>query len=186
LSQPLLGADDFEFKVGTGGDPSTWAAGPAPAAVSLIPVPGPNTVYAITWPDGAIRDTWLQVTVKANAHTGLAQSDVFYFGNLVGETGDNTAPLRVNALDLVAARRAIASASPITGRFDFDRDGRVSALDLAAVRAHTNRALAPIAPGFSGAAGAAAAPAPGAVRIAPPEPLPVRRVWDATTLDLLD
>jgi ELWxxDGT repeat protein len=181
-SPPRLGADDLEFKVGTGGDPSSWAAGPAPAGISVIPVPGPNTVYAITWPDGAIRDTWLRVTVKANANTGLAEPDVFYFGNLVGETGDAAAPLRVNALDLVAVRRVLSSTTPIAGRLDFDRDGRVSALDLAALRAHLNRGLAPVSTGPSGGAAAATF---GTVSIAAVEPLPVQRVWDEGGADLL-
>ena len=38
-------------------------------------------------------------------------------------------------------KRALNSASPITGRFDINRDGRVNALDLAAVRQNLNRNL---------------------------------------------
>jgi ELWxxDGT repeat protein len=141
--RPLqLGIEDFEFRAGTRGDPSTWAAAPVPSAVTLIPIPGPNALYAITWPDGALRNTWLHVTVKANTNTGLAQPDVFYFGNLIGESGDRLqGALAVGAADLAltrraAARRAAFSAAPITSRVDFNRDGYVTASDVALCRAN--------------------------------------------------
>jgi hypothetical protein len=130
-----LTADDLELRMGTGGDPTAWAPAPAPNAITLVPVPGPNTLYNLTWPDGAIRNTWLRVTVKANGRTGLAAPDVFYFGNLVGEVGDGST-LVVDALDLLAVRRNFFSNSPVTGRFDFDRDGKVTAADFAIVRSN--------------------------------------------------
>ena len=58
----------------------------------------------ITWADGAIRNEWLQVTVNPTAVTGLTAPDVFYFGNLVGDTGD--AALSVDAADVLATRSA--------------------------------------------------------------------------------
>jgi hypothetical protein len=119
--------------------------------------------YALTWPDGTLRNTWVQVTVLANARTGLARPDVFYFGNLVGETGDAAVSVtggipaptgaRVNALDLSAVKRALNSPAALTGRFDFNRDGRTNALDLAAVRANLNRTLAALAAPTAPAAG---------------------------------
>jgi hypothetical protein len=42
----------------------------------------------LTWPDGAIANTWVEITVKSNASGGwmeLAADDVFYFGNSVGD-----------------------------------------------------------------------------------------------------
>jgi hypothetical protein len=69
---------------------------------------------------------------------------VFSFGNLVGETGDGGAPLRVDAADVVATRAALPAAGVgIDSPFDHDRDGRVNARDLAAVRANFGRSLAP-------------------------------------------
>jgi len=131
-----LSADDFTFRVGRSGSPSTWSPAPAPAGVVQIPTPvGANIArYGILWPDGAIVNEWLQVTVKSDAHTGLAAPDVFYFGNLIAETGDSPATLRVNALDLAGTRSRLGQASNLAGKFDFDRDGRTNALDLAAVR----------------------------------------------------
>ena len=82
----------------------------------------------LTFADGAIRNTWLRVTVLANARTGLARPDVFYFGNLVGETGEVAAAAtgavpaasggRVNALDLGAVKRALNSTVGVASRLD--------------------------------------------------------------------
>jgi hypothetical protein len=118
--------------------------------------------YALVWPDGSIVNKWLEVTVLAGPRTGLARDDVFYFGSLVGDTGD-PGPPRVTALDLSAVKRSLNSASGAAGRFDVNRDGRVNALDLAAVRANLNRAL----PSFT---------APAAAGLF--SDLPVARVWD--------
>jgi hypothetical protein len=95
---------------------------------------GTSDRVTLLWPDNAIRNGWLQVTVRATANTGLAAADVFAFGNLVGETGDAATPRRVSALDVVAVRRAVGSAAGATDRYDFNRDGVVDALDLAIVR----------------------------------------------------
>ena len=50
---------------------------------------------------GSISKQWLQVTVKATENTGLAQNDVFYYGNAIGEVGDSTVNAIVNATDEV-------------------------------------------------------------------------------------
>jgi hypothetical protein len=104
-------------------------------------------VYALTWPDGAIRNTWVRVTVKANANTGLAAPDVFYFGNLVGETGDSASPLRVGALDLAGTRARLGDSAGLDSHFDHNHDGVVNALDLAAVRSGMGRSLGAITSG---------------------------------------
>jgi hypothetical protein len=57
----------------------------------------------ITWSDATIKQTWLQVTIRSNDNTGLATSDVFYFGNLVAEVASpSTTVAEVNNSDLVA------------------------------------------------------------------------------------
>jgi hypothetical protein len=146
---PVLTADDFDLRMGTEGNPDSWPAAPAPSEIALIPVPGPNTLYHVTWPDGAIRNTWLRVTVKANANTGLAEPDVFFFGNLVAETGDGDAKTRamprITAIDLAGTKRSFTADAPITSRYDFNRDGAVNALDLAAVRANYGNSLPALA-----------------------------------------
>jgi hypothetical protein len=98
---------------------------------------GETDRVTLTWPDNAIRNAWLRVTLKANGNSGLAADDVFTFGHLAGETGDAATPLRVSSLDLVAVRRAISAGGPLTtltARYDLNRDGVLNALDVATVR----------------------------------------------------
>jgi len=99
-----------------------------------------------TWADGAIADRMLRVTVLPTARSHLADADVFYFGSLVGETGDGHAPnlklARVDGYDAIAIRAAMsATAAPVDSRFDLNHDGRVNSADLAIARAHQGQAL---------------------------------------------
>jgi hypothetical protein len=102
---------------------------------------------SLTWDDDGVRNAWLRVTVNAGFNFGLARPDVFYFGSLVGETGDANTPtsFKVTALDLGAVKRAMNTDAPVTSRVDFNRDGRVNALDLAKVKANLNRPLPALA-----------------------------------------
>ena len=157
--------------------PSGWSTAPAPAGITRRAGAGVGGSDRITivWGDDAVKDRWLQVTVKPNAATtGLVAADVFYFGNLIGDTGDGTTTNRVNALDLGAVKRALNGASAIDGRYDFNRDGRINALDLGAVKANLNRVMGFITPPPPPPGAAAAQPAAGAPR-----------VWDETAPDLL-
>jgi len=84
-----------------------------------------------------IGQTWLQVTVKADANTGLNQDDVFYFGNAIGETGDSATSAAVNIVDFGAARDNPHNAfnrAPIDNPYDFDRDQFVNVVELGLVR----------------------------------------------------
>jgi ELWxxDGT repeat protein len=138
-----LSASDFVFRTVTRPTAAGWSDAPAPSSVTVRRGAGAGSSDRVTliWPDGAIKNTWLQVTVKANEHTGLLAPDVFYFGNLVGETGDSAAAARVSALDLAAVKRQLNAASALSGRSDFNRDGRVNALDLSAARGGLFREL---------------------------------------------
>jgi hypothetical protein len=135
-------AQDFVFKVGSDNTPSGWAVAPAPTSITRRPGAGAGGADRVTliWADGAIRNAWLQVTVKANARTGLAADDTFYFGNLAGDTEGIGTP-RVNALDLAGVKRALNTNSAVDGRYDVNRDGRVNALDLGAIKQNLNRSL---------------------------------------------
>jgi hypothetical protein len=145
-----LGADDFAFRSGTTADPSAWSVGPAPAAITTRAT-GPGR-YRVTlmWSDYDPKDTsglpqavangWLEVRLKANGRTNLAADDVFYFGNLIGETGATNAAgrLGVDATDLGRVRAAQVSAGASTASvnnvYDFNRDGRVNVLDVGIAR----------------------------------------------------
>ena len=147
-----LSAADFAFQVGPGGDSASWVNAPAPQRIIVRRRAGEdhNDRVEVIWGRGAITDTWLKVTMKANARTGLARPDVFYFGSLVGESGDAPTPLRVSALDLAATKRTLNTRGAATQSTDFDLDGRVDALDLAMVKRSLGRSLgtfnAPVEP----------------------------------------
>jgi subtilisin-like proprotein convertase family protein len=134
---PVL--DDFDFHVGTTGDPTLWDRPAAIPQVSIRRGAGVNGSDRITFTirDGGVARKWLQVTVKATANTGLAQPDVFYFGNLIGDTGsgNSASAARVTAADVAAVRAALNKSNrPVTDAFDFNRDGRINASDYAIVR----------------------------------------------------
>jgi hypothetical protein len=152
-----LSPEDFVFRVGAGD--GNWSEAPLPVSTTRRAGAGVGGSDRVTlvWADGAIKNTWLQVTLKPNARTGLAVPELFSFGNLVGMTGDGGPSLGwgVSALDLAAVKRALNSNSDLAGRFDVNRDGRVNALDLAAVRGNLNRTLAAVAAPSAGASSAA-------------------------------
>jgi len=144
-------ANDFTFKLGNTNTPSGWTAAPAPLSLSVRSGAGASGSdrVVITWANGAIHDTWLQVIVKANANTGLpqkagyptGQADVFLFGHATGDTGlgDTSTQANVNQTDELGARNHPASLFEnvsITNVFDLNRDARVDIADALVPRSH--------------------------------------------------
>jgi regulation of enolase protein 1 (concanavalin A-like superfamily) len=125
-----INAADFQFQVGNG---SGWTAAPAPSNILVRQGKGPggSDRVTITWDDNAIQNQWLQVTVLADADTGLSATDVFYFGNAIGESGDNPANALVDSQDELGSRthKTGFTAAAIDNHFDYNRDGRVNATD---------------------------------------------------------
>ena len=158
-------AADFEIATGNG---TTWSPAPAAPTVSVRRGAGSSGSDRVTLavPAGAIRNTWLRVTVKPTANTGLSAPDVFYYGNLVGDTGGRGAPT-VDAADLARTRAAVGKTSAAAlANYDFNRDGTITAVDVLLVRNNQRRSLPP----FTTPATAAAASASGsdALATAPP------------------
>ena len=127
-------AADFTFKVGNTNNTSTWANAPAPSAVVVRPGAGAggSDRVEITWADGAIQKKWLQITLKADAVTQLSSPDVFYFGNAVGETGNDPTNAIVNLTDvgLTRTHQTGFTAAQINNVYDFNRDGHVNLTDV--------------------------------------------------------
>jgi len=99
---------------------------------------GGSDRITMVWDDGAVKNGWLQVTVRAE-RLGLAEDDVFYFGNAVGETGNSAADARVSVADLLLARnnpRGLLDPAEIDCPYDFNRDRRVNATDVLLARNH--------------------------------------------------
>jgi ELWxxDGT repeat protein len=167
-----LTADDFTFRIGKTGAPATWAIGPSPTGISVLAgagVAGMDRVQ-IVWPDGVIKNTWLEVTVEGNdaaggfnANTGLETSKTFYFGSRIGDTGVNSSPavFLTNAADQIAVRAHLGAAASTANRFDFDRNGVVSVADEVIARrnfgALPNIHIAGSPPAGSGSNGGSAA-----------------------------
>ncbi|MBN2477300.1 MAG: hypothetical protein JXB62_22025 [Pirellulales bacterium] len=130
---------DFAFRVGNTDDPSTWACAPDPSSLSVRPGDGIGGSDRITliWPEYAIRNQWLQVTVLANGNTNLAEPDVFYVGNAVADAGNSTTDAKVNATDMLLARnnpRTFLNPAAVDFPYDYNRDARVNATDMLLAR----------------------------------------------------
>jgi hypothetical protein len=133
---------DFVFKVGSNNSPSTWATLTATPTITVrtgAGVSGSDRVQ-ITWTDNAIQDQYLEVQVLATANTGLVSAgyaspdddigDVFYFGNLIGETSATT-PAGAFARTVAADGGAILANGTqanvgITNHLDVDRSNSVT------------------------------------------------------------
>lgn len=150
LANPLnLGPADFQFRVGSGSDSTSWGAAPQPVndiadGIRLgAGVEGSDRVTLI-WSDQAITGQWLEVTIKATANTGLLQDDVFYVGNAIGETGNSGGDALVTLSDLEGAlnhSRGPFDRASITDIYDFNRDRLVGAQDGILARSNLSSAV---------------------------------------------
>ena len=137
-----LTGDDFAFRVGNDDNPAGWGVCTADPVVTVRRGAGVDGTDRVTlvWEDNQIEMQWLQVTVEANAGTGLAAADVFYFGNAIGESGNSATDAFVNATDEIQARshphNLFMDPAPIDDAYDYDRDRRVNATDQLIARGH--------------------------------------------------
>ena len=166
----LLSLDDFSFRTGNGDDKSLWNDVSVAPSLSIREEASKWTGdrLTLTWPDGTITNTWLEIMLRATPTTGLVDDHVFYFGNAIGEvtgggdlrSGDSAGsgdPRRasgdagramdalVNAADVVAVRdnpRGVANRAAVDDAHDINRDMRVDALDTILAR---NAATSPLA-----------------------------------------
>jgi len=161
-----LTAADFEFKVNSAGDPDTWVVAPAPASVTVREDAGAagSDRVTIIWADNAIENRWVKVTVLANANTDLADSDEFYFGSVIGDTGGD-ARIDGDDYDTVLSQFGLTG-SGLTA--DFNADGGVDFTDFAALRPHYGTSVLSPTPPAPAPQAAAAAPAPLAAAISQP------------------
>jgi hypothetical protein len=182
---------DFEIRTGAVGDPAAWAPGPVPVTATVAKGAGAlgTDRVVLSWAEGAIRNTWLQVTAKANARTGLDRPDVFYFGSLVGETGNGRNDPRVDAFDVALTRANVGNVQPAAvNRFDFDRNGRIDVVDVLIARSNAQRRLRLLVAPTSVATGSPEPVQAVPVPSSPARRSAARRSWlalDAGTVDLV-
>ena len=149
-----LTASDFEFRAGNTQTPSGWATASTPSSVGVrrgAGVGGSDRVTMV-WvanngdmvadANEAVAGRWLQVTVKANARTGLAVPDTFYFGSAPGETGNSPTDFWVTTADANAAAQSLTvpNGAGLSSRFDFNRNKSVELSDSVLARARLTAA----------------------------------------------
>ena len=141
LPTGALSASDFGFRVSTDG--VIWNAAPAVSAITVRRAMGVNGSdrVEILFPDDSITNQWLQITVNANARTGLAAPDVFYFGNLVGGTGQHANLAIVNTTDIAIAKLAVNTAATLASIADFNRNGVVTITDVALAKLNNQHSI---------------------------------------------
>ena len=138
LGATALSASDFSFSTGNSDAASAFQPLGVNPEISVRPGAGVNGSdrVSLIFPDASVTKTWLQVTVKANAATGLSSDDVFYFGNVIGETGGSSVNAVVNLSDVSLTRtnQSGFGSVGIGSLYDFDRNGRVNLADLSIAR----------------------------------------------------
>lgn len=142
---------DFEFMIGNDDLPGDWTTNRTPTSITVRPGAGTDGSDRVTiifadndWSTppgeeaGSIANQWLQVKVLSDANggsLGLAEDDVFYFGNAIGDVGDSSTDTIVNATDEIAARTNQVlrfppfGPAPVGNIHDFNRDLGVDATD---------------------------------------------------------
>lgn len=101
LPATSLSSSDFTFKTGNDNSFGGWTTVSATPTITIRPGEGSggSDRIVVTWADNDIQNTWLQVTLKSNANTGISHEDKFYFGNLIADTNKDGA---VDSDDLTA------------------------------------------------------------------------------------
>jgi FG-GAP repeat/RTX calcium-binding nonapeptide repeat (4 copies) len=94
----------------------------------------------LVFADRAIENAWLRITVLADANTGLAANDVFYFGNARFEVTPTSpfpaSQIVINAFDVNFLRSRQGQDPGVVSHIsDVDRNGVVNAFDINAARA---------------------------------------------------
>jgi hypothetical protein len=169
---------DLQFRVGNNSNPASWSIARAPSSVTVRQGAGKYGSDRITiyWPNGSTVNQWMQITVKASTVTGLTQPDVFYFGNTIGETGNNFANAVVDSTDRIAVMAHLTGVVPttITNPYDFDRDRIVNGNELfyTQMYSYSTNQLLLISPAISATAVSVSSAAPLSGSVQPAAALP--------------
>jgi hypothetical protein len=120
--------------------PQNWLLAPNPIEIETIT--GPTDRVVLEWPNNAIANRWLRVTVLANANTGLAAPEVYYIGHLLGETtGATNGIYTVAFADITPIRSSVGQTIDSGGIADIDKNGTVSFADISAMRSNVGAQL---------------------------------------------
>jgi len=142
LADPnAFSADDILLSAGIGNQLSDFSLLDVQPEVSVRIGEGVNGSDRITiiLPNGSVTNEFLQVQVLANATTGLAQNDVFYFGNVVGDTGNRLTDTFVDGADVLQAQANLSGlfvTESVESNFDINRDAQVDGADVLLIQAN--------------------------------------------------
>ena len=133
-----ISADDVVLSSGSGDQASDFTVLNVTPDVDVrvgAGVGGSDRV-TITLPNGSVTNEFLQVRILANSDTGFTADDVFYFGNVIAETGNTDANTVVNLADvsLVRENQSGFSFVGVDNQWDINRDGTVNLADIGLVR----------------------------------------------------
>jgi len=151
---PGIGLGDFAFFSSTSG--TNWLPASPPDQFLVRRGAGFKQSDRIMfgWSTNAVRNAWLKVVARSSPGTGLGADDEFYFGNSVGETGNDASRWSVDQADLNAVLAAAGSSAASSASIhDINRDGIVDTKDSIVVSgriASGSAALAGIAPQYDG------------------------------------
>ncbi|MDP6544998.1 MAG: lamin tail domain-containing protein, partial [Phycisphaerae bacterium] len=152
---------DFGIRVNEAASPDTWSDGPAPTvSVRAGEGVGGSDRVTLIWADSAILNQWVEVTVLSDGNggsLGLAENDVFYLGNSIGdcdgngEVGSSDYGVLVGEFGRRGGIDVLAA--------DVNGDGRVDLSDFATMRGAIGNSV--LTPSFPAAAPDAPVAAPG-------------------------
>ncbi len=134
-----ISATDFQFATSDGVSPFVVSSATATITVLAGQGDGGSNRVKIEFADNAVRNTWLRVTVLANATNRLVSNDIFYFGNARFDVTP-TSPfpsqqVTINIFDTNAVRaKQGQNSGVISNVYDVDRNGVVNIFDTNAVR----------------------------------------------------
>jgi len=137
--EAVIDATDFVFRVGNADLIQEWEIAPEPIAIGVVEdagKDGEDRIF-IRWEDNAIQNEWLQIQVlladfdlQATFDFDPTQDDVFFFGNLIGET---TGDFRVDyddVFDVIWPSLFASSVIGIDNPADVNRDRKIDYDDV--------------------------------------------------------
>ncbi|NLF32785.1 MAG: hypothetical protein GX591_18085, partial [Planctomycetes bacterium] len=140
---------DGDFTVRLSDDPAggVWTPGPAPRIIAVRPGAGRDDSDRVTliWSDGVLVNTWVEVTVRATAATGLAADDVFLVANVAGDADSDR---DVDLDDFVALKRGFGTSGGGIPSGDFDLTGRVDLDDFVVLKTNFGAGVAAASAGL--------------------------------------
>jgi hypothetical protein len=126
-------ANDFIFKIGNNNSPGSWGPAPGNSGFTVRTAAGYRGAdrIEITWASGSIRNQWLEIQVLSNGTTNALTTDVHFWGNKIGDTGQGTPPTTflTSGADKTQVLGQLAGGVGITSNADFNRDNNVTAVD---------------------------------------------------------